>query len=199
MPKLYLCLVNLISNILVCDEVRKTCFACDIGRCKGACCVAGDAGAPLTEEEIGLLEDHIDDIMPHMTDRGIVTIRQTGVFCYDTEGRYVTPLNDGKECAYAFFTGGIARCAIEKASELGIIPIPKPMSCHLYPVRTSRNGSFYRLNLHRWSICAPAFVRGTKEGVPLYRFLKPALIRSFGAEWFERFEMQLSSKKKNKI
>ncbi|HSW68233.1 MAG TPA: DUF3109 family protein, partial [Bacteroidales bacterium] len=177
--------MNLINNILVSDEVMTTYFACDIGRCKGACCVAGEAGAPLLDEEIGLLEDYLDDIIPYMTARGVATIRQTGVFCYDAEGGYVTPLNEGKECAFAFFTGGIARCAIEKASEHGIVPIPKPISCHLYPVRATFNGSFYRLNLHKWSICAKGYVRGRKDGLLLYRFLKQALIRKFGAGWYE--------------
>ena len=122
-----------LDSTLLSDEIKSTFFCCDMPSCKGACCVEGDAGAPLDEEEISLLEDYIDDIKPFMVQEGIDEVEMLGVFDYDAGGNFVTPLIHGKECAFVYFEDGIARCAVEKAFQEKKIPFAKPISCHLYP------------------------------------------------------------------
>lgn len=175
-----------LDETLISDEIKTTFFSCDLEQCKGACCVEGDAGAPLDEEEIALLEDFIDNIKPFMVPDGIREIGELGVFDYDADGKLVTPLVNGKECVYVFFEQGIARCAIEKASQEKKIPFPKPISCHLYPVRIKATLVNDLLNYHKWPICRKALEKGYKEKIPLYLFLEGALIRKYGRNWFNR-------------
>jgi hypothetical protein len=180
-----------IDNVLVSDELKDTFFSCDLSACHGDCCVEGDAGAPLEEEEISILEDYIDFIKPYMTKEGIEVIEKLGVFDYDAEGEYVTPLVNNRECAFVYVENGISFCAIEKAWLNKEIPFQKPISCHLYPVRLSKVGEFTAVNYHKWSVCAPALIKGKKEGVPLYRYLKDPLVRKFGEAWYEKLAAEL--------
>lgn len=175
-----------IDNTLISDDIARVRFACDLDKCLGACCVEGDAGAPLEIEEIGKLEDYIDQIKPFMNPRGIAVVDKNGVFDYDAQGSFVTPLVDNKECAFVFFEKNIARCAIEKAYEEKQIPFPKPLSCHLYPVRITRFKSYDGVNYHRWHICEKARTRGKKENVFLYQFLKESFIRKYNKAWYNK-------------
>jgi hypothetical protein len=176
----------IVDNTFVSDELKTVHFLCDLAKCKGACCVEGDAGAPLDGEEISLLEDHIDEIKPYMSREGILEIERTGVFDYDAEGKFVTPLVGGRECAFVVFEGGIARCAIEMAHTAGNIAFQKPLSCHLYPVRIKDLGDHEAVNYHKWSICNKALENGIKQKTPLYQFLSEPLTRKFGREWYNR-------------
>ncbi|MBK9355925.1 MAG: DUF3109 family protein [Bacteroidales bacterium] len=176
-----------IDNTINSDDLGKVCFVCNLGICKGACCVEGDAGAPLDEQEISELEDNLDYIKPFMNQAGIEVIEQTGVFDYDSYGHYVTPLVNGIECAFVVFNEeGIAGCAIEQAWEAGKSKFRKPVSCHLYPIRISRYNDFDAVNYHQWHICRPALELGKKLDVPLYVFLKDSLIRKYGEKWYEK-------------
>jgi hypothetical protein len=177
-----------INNILISDDIRDIRFCCDLDACKGACCVEGDAGAPLEEEEISLLEDYIDLIRQFMVPRGAEEVDRIGVFDYDAEGRFVTPLVAGNECCYVYHENGIARCAIEKAFQEKIIPFPKPLSCHLYPIRINFLKRGEAVNYHEWDICRPALTEGKKLNLRLYQFLKDALIRKYGNEWYKDLE-----------
>ena len=176
----------LLDNTLVSDDVKSVHFACDLAKCKGACCVDGDAGAPLEEEEISLLEDYIDEIKPFMVPAGINEIEHLGIFDYDADGKFVTPLVNGMECAYVYMENGIARCAIEKAFSEKKIPFPKPLSCHLYPVRIDHLRHGDGLNYHKWHICNKALENGMKLKMPLYIFLEEALIRKYGRNWYNK-------------
>ncbi|MDY0286508.1 MAG: DUF3109 family protein [Bacteroidales bacterium] len=167
------------------DDIRDVCFQCDIKKCKGACCVEGDAGAPLEIDEIGMLEDYIDAIKPYMTESGIEVVESLGVFDYDVEGHFVTPLVNGRECVYVFYEEGIAKCAIEKAWEGKMQPFMKPISCHLYPIRIDHHESFDAINYHKWPICKDALRFGRKNKVPLYQFLRVPLIRKYGKIWYD--------------
>jgi hypothetical protein len=178
--------MRIIDKTIISDEITSVHFACDLPKCKGACCIEGDAGAPLEEEEISLLEDHIDEIKPFMRPGGIKEIERTGVFDYDDAGKYVTPLVEGKECAFVYFEDKIARCAVEKAYVEKAIPFRKPVSCHLYPIRIKRMKGNDAVNYHRWHICDPALEKGKKEKTLLYRFLEDAIIRKYGKAWFEK-------------
>lgn len=177
----------ILDNTIISDDIRDRYFCCDLEQCKGACCVEGDAGAPLEEKEISLLEDNIESIIPYMLPEGYDTVNSHGVFDYDAEGNFVTLLVQDRECAFVYYEQGIARCAIEKAFQEKMIPFPKPLSCHLYPIRIKQlsNGN-EGLNYHKWSICKKAIEKGHKEKLPLYRFLDQALIRKYGRAWYNR-------------
>lgn len=163
-------------------------FACDLQACKGECCVQGDAGAPLEVDELEILARIYPEVKPYMRPEGIKAVEEQGLYTVDASGDYVTPLVEGRECAYVYFENGIAFCAIEKAYREGRIDFPKPVSCHLYPVRLKEIGGFTALNYHRWEICSPACALGARLKMPLYRFLKEPLIRRFGAEWYAELD-----------
>jgi hypothetical protein len=153
--------------------------------------VAGDAGAPLEESEISILEDELDVIKPYMTEQGLKTVEELGVFDYDIHGKFATSLVNDGECAFANFKGGIAYCAIEKSYSEGRTKFRKPVSCHLYPVRITDYHNFIAVNYEKWNICKPALKKGNRDGVPLYKFLKPALVRKFGLKWHEKLEAEI--------
>jgi len=176
----------IIDDVLVSDEVKDIYFACNLKACHGDCCVEGDAGAPLEEEEISILEDYIDDIKPYMSKEGLDVVEKNGVFDYDIDAEYVTPLVNDRECAFVYFEKGVALCAIEKAWLEGKINFQKPVSCHLYPIRIDKVGDKKAVNYNRWSICIPALKAGREAGVPLYQYLKTPLIRKFGEEWYNK-------------
>lgn len=184
-----------IDKTLISDDLGDICFACDLTACKGACCVDGDAGAPLDEEEIGILEDCLEEIKPYMTEDGILQVQLTGVFDYDMFGHYVTPLVNGRECAFVYHENGIALCAIEKAFKEGKISFLKPVSCHLYPVRISKYNKFDAVNYNEWHICKPALINGKKSNIPLYIFLKDSLIRKYGESWYAELVQTIEEQK----
>ena len=176
-----------IDDTLVSEELLERKFVCDLSACKGACCVEGESGAPLEMEEVNILEDDLDKIKPFLRKEGIKSIDKHGVFTLDGEGDYVTPLVGGKECAFATFDeNGIAKCGIEQAHKAGATDFKKPVSCHLYPVRLNTLKSYIGVNYHHWPICAPACDCGEQLQVPVYAFLKEALIRRFGSEWYDQ-------------
>jgi len=178
-----------IKNTIVSVDVIKEKFQCDLQACKGECCVQGDAGAPLTAEEIEKLQEIFPRIKPYLRPEGIRAIETQGVFVKDSEGDTVTPLIDGKECAFTVFDEhGIARCAIEKAWKDGKIDFRKPLSCHLYPVRLKEYRDFTAVQYHRWEICRPARIAGEKNNIRLYQFLREPLIRRFGENWYAELE-----------
>lgn len=175
-----------IDNTIISEDIRDIRFCCDLEKCKGACCIEGDAGAPIEEEEISLLEDFIDEIKPYMTNEGIKVIESNGIFDFDEKGEYVTPLINNRECAYVYFENGITRCAIEKAFEEGKIYFQKPVSCHLYPIRITKHKDFEAVNYHKWYICQSACTLGKNTNLPLYKFLKEPLIRKYGEGWYSK-------------
>jgi Fe-S-cluster containining protein len=175
-----------LESTIISDEIRDVYFCCDLAKCKGACCIEGDAGAPLEEEEISLLEDYIDDIKPFMVDEGIREVELMGIFDYDAEGKFVTPLVNGGACVFVYRDDGIARCAIEKAFQEKKIPFAKPISCHLYPIRIKQTPVNDLLNYHKWPICQKALEKGHNEKIPLYSFLSGALIRKYGRTWYNK-------------
>jgi len=175
-----------INDTLISNDLIEVKFACNLNHCFGECCVAGDAGAPLEEEEISILEDNIDEIKPYLCEKGEIIIEKYGVFDYDAEGEFVTPLIDNQECAFTYFENNIAFCAIEKACLEGKTDFLKPVSCHLYPVRIEKHKTCTAVNFHDWDICKSALKNGKNKGIPLYQFLKEALIRKFGSEWYNQ-------------
>lgn len=189
----------IVENTIVSDEFKKACFVCDLSKCKGACCVEGDAGAPLDEEEITLLEDSLDHIIPYMRQEGVDEVKKNGVFDYDATSQYVTPLINGQECAFVIFSEeGIAMCAIEKAWKEGKTGFRKPISCHLYPIRLSKYNDFEAVNYHQWHICEPARKKGKEINLPVYMFLKEAIIRKYGEKYYMELSTQLDKNNRKK-
>jgi hypothetical protein len=183
--------MKIIGQTLVSDDLKQTYFTCNLSACQGDCCVEGDAGAPLEESEISILEDYIEEVKPHMNPEGLKVVEKYGVFDYDADGDYVTPLVNDRQCAFVYRENGINFCSIEKTFLQGKIKFQKPVSCHLYPVRLSKVGEFTAVNYHKWNICAPAFIYGKSQGLPLYQYLKAPLIRKFGKNWFEELEKEM--------
>ncbi|GIV42803.1 MAG: hypothetical protein KatS3mg034_2113 [Vicingaceae bacterium] len=185
-----------IDNVLIDEDVLDSAFACELTSCKGACCIEGESGAPLDPNEIGLLEENIHKIFDFITEEGRKTIENKGVYEKDADGEYVTPLINKGPCAYVTYENGIALCGIEKAFQKGAISFQKPISCHLYPVRIQKLSYGERLRYHRWSICSQACIKGRKENIKIYQFVKPALLRRYGKEWYEKLEFFLENFKK---
>jgi len=178
-----------VGGHLVSDELIKENFICNLTKCKGACCVEGDSGAPLEKDELAILDEIYPKIKHLMTEKGIAAIEEQGTHVKDFEGDYTTTCVDGnKECAYVTWENGITKCAIEKAYEQGIVDWKKPISCHLYPIRLTKYPEFDMLNYDRWSICSPACTFGNEHQVKVYQFLKEPLIRKYGEEWYQELE-----------
>ncbi|MDN5200909.1 DUF3109 family protein [Fulvivirgaceae bacterium BMA10] len=175
-----------LDNTIISDEIKEQLFVCDLKACKGACCVEGDLGAPLDEDELEVMEDIYDEVEPYLSDEGKAAIEKQGSFILDEEGDFSTPTINGKECAYAIYDeSGILKCGIEQAYLEGKIHFRKPISCHLYPIRISKYDEYDAINYSRWSICSSACTLGQELGVPLYKFLKEALIRKYGEDWYQ--------------
>jgi hypothetical protein len=178
-----------IENTLVSDDLISKEFVCNIAKCKGACCVEGEAGAPLEKEEVVFLQKNYPKIKPYLNDKGTQAIEEQGVFVKGLDGDFETPLVKGKECAYTVFSeNGTASCGIEKAHQQGAIDFQKPISCHLYPVRIQHYDKMTAVNYHAWSICSDACDLGTTLKIPVYQFVKKALIRKFGTAWYRALE-----------
>jgi hypothetical protein len=183
-----------VNNTLVHEDVISENFVCNLNRCKGACCIEGDSGAPLNLDELNILEKIYPAVKPYMTAKGIETIEQQGTSVVDFEGDYTTPCVDGnKECAYVTWENGITKCAIEKAYEAGEVDWKKPISCHLYPIRVTKYPEFEVLYYDRWDICSPACSFGRDLKVSVYQFLKDPLIRKYGADWYQELEEQIAA------
>ena len=178
-----------LGKTIVSEEIFEKKFVCDLGACKGACCVDGEAGAPLEDKETQLLVDIYTRVKPFLRPEGVEAIEAQGAFVKGSDGEWETPLIDRQECAYVVYDENqVAQCGLEKAYNAGAIRWKKPVSCHLYPVRVREYTQLVAVNYHKWEICDPACSMGEKLKVPVYRFVKDALIRKFGTKWYEELE-----------
>lgn len=173
-----------IGDTVVSFDLFEHKFCCDLSVCRGCCCVKGDAGAPLTEEEVKELDKVLPAVRQFLSARALEVIDRQGTSYVDADGDNVTSLVDGRECVFTYFENGICLCALEKAYNEGLIDFPKPISCYLYPVRLEVYDTFTAVNVHRWECCRGAEICGKERGIPVYRYLKNSLIRRFGAEWY---------------
>ena len=176
----------IVQNSIVSDDIADCRFRCDCGACHGACCVEGDSGAPLMEEEVPQLEAVLPSVLPLLTPEGRRAVEAQGVAVRDAEGDLGTPLINGGACAFITYgNDGCALCALQ--------PFYKPVSCHLYPIRVEDYGEFTAVNYHRWDICHAV----TGHGEPLYIYLKEPLIRRFGSEWYDELLEQINLRNTN--
>ncbi len=184
-----------VANAVISDDIKENFFVCNLEKCKGACCVEGDAGAPLEADELQVLEAIYDDIAPFLTQAGRDVIEKEGKYTKDTDGDYCTPTLNGRECAYATRDKkGILKCGIEQAYQAGKTDFKKPVSCHLYPLRITPYDHYDAINYHRWHICSPACTLGKELHVPLYRFLQEALVRKYGEAWYAELVEKIEGK-----
>lgn len=175
-----------IDDKLISEDLFSEEFVCNLAKCKGICCVEGDAGAPLDEDETKILDEIYPKIKSYLRPEGIQAIEEQGIYTLDFEGDLVTPLVNNAECAYVIFDEkGYTKCAIEKAYEDGVIDWQKPISCHLYPIRITEYSNFSAINYHEWDICSDACTLGKELGVKVYQFLKKPLIRKYGEEFYQ--------------
>ncbi len=175
-----------IDDKLISEDLFSEEFVCNLAKCKGICCVEGDAGAPLDKDETKILDEIYPKIKPYLRPEGIQAIEEQGTYTLDFEGDLVTPLVNNAECAYVIFDEkGYTKCAIEKAYEDGVIDWQKPISCHLYPIRITEYSNFSAINYHEWNICSDACTLGKELGVKVYQFLKKPLIRKYGEEFYQ--------------
>lgn len=188
--KPYLRCMILHGNTLLSEDILEKNFICNLEKCKGACCIEGDSGAPLTEEEITLIEKDLEHIKPYLTPKSRKAIEKKGYWEKDKkDGELQTTCLPTGECNFAIYDeNGILGCGIEKAWKEGKTKFRKPISCHLYPIRLKTVGEYTGLNYHKWSICKPACKLGDAHQVPVYKFLKDALIRRFGKKWYRELE-----------
>jgi len=175
-----------IDYVLVSDDVVEAKFVCDLHKCKGGCCEDGDAGAPLEDDEMKVLEEYYDVIRPYLTPEGIEAIKKQGKFLYDKEFGWVTPTVGGAICAYGFRDEkGIIKCGIEAAYYDGKLDWKKPISCHLFPIRLNQTKQYTMVNYEpRDVLCSPGCALGKKVKIPVYQFLKESIIRKFGEEFY---------------
>lgn len=175
-----------IGTALVSLDLIERFFCCDLSKCLGECCIEGDAGAPINEEEYDTLKKILPEIWDDLLPKAQEVIKQQGVAYVDEEGDLVTSIVDGKNCVFTCYgDNGMCYCAIEKAYREGRVDFYKPISCHLYPVRIDEYKDFSAVNYHRWKICKAAEVLGRKNNIRVYQFLKEPLTRRFGKEWYD--------------
>lgn len=175
-----------IKDTLISLDLVERYFCCDLDSCLGECCIDGDAGAPITEDERRKLEEVLPAVIDDLLPAARREIEENGVAYVDCEGDLVTSIVDGRNCVFTTYgPGGMCMCALEKAWRKGRIDFMKPMSCHLYPVRIREYDGFTAVNFHRWKICKCAEILGRKNGIRAYRFLEGPLVRRFGREWYD--------------
>lgn len=178
-----------LGKAIVSEDIIEKDFVCNLSACKGICCVEGDAGAPLDEEEATILKEIYPKVKPFLRKEGIEAIEAQGTHITTSFGDLETPLVNNAECAYVIFDDNkTALCGIEEAYNKGEVDWKKPISCHLYPIRVQDYSEFCAVNYHQWQICDDACTLGAALQVPIYKFVKEALVRKFGEDWYEELE-----------
>lgn len=179
-----------IDDTIISLDVFKEKFLCNLDACKGECCIEGDAGAPVEQEEVEQLKKVLPVIWGDLSPEAQAVIEAQGVCYEDVDGDLVTSIVNGKDCVFTCYDErGYCYCAIEKAYREGKVDFYKPVSCHLYPIRVQKYPDFQAVNYHRWTVCKAAVLLGEKEDLPVYKFLKEPLVRKFGEAWYAEMEI----------
>ena len=189
------------NNTLVSLDVLEKEFCCDLDTCRGCCCIEGDAGCPVTDEELKQIESILPQLLPHMTKEARQVVEQQGLSYLDPSGEQVLSIVNGKDCIFARTDhNGWCYCLIEKLAKSqqpkANSQFTKPISCHLYPIRLTKVGEYTGVEYHRWDICHCARIKGKKLHIPLYQFLREPLIRRFGQAWYDELELTATEWKK---
>ncbi|MBN8589388.1 MAG: DUF3109 family protein [Rhodothermia bacterium] len=185
-----------VNDILISDEIAESHFSCHLGVCLGACCVQGEEGAPLQPEERAILENILPIVAPSLRQEALEVIQKEGVWEEVYPERYATTCVDGSECVFVYYEGKVAKCAIQKAYHNGEVDWPKPISCHLYPIRARRYGTQEVLNYEKWDICVSGVHLGTQSGTYLSDYLAGPLTRKYGEAWYCDFQKAAEVRRK---
>ncbi len=193
--------ILMVGDVILSIDCLRELFCCDIASCKGACCIEGDAGAPLTEKESKDIAEIVPRIWEYLSPQAQEVLSRQGVSYIDEEGDLVTSIVNGKDCVFTCYDEkGACLCAIQKARTEGKVAVDKPVSCSLYPIREKRfSGGLTGLNYHRWDVCRNARCLGKKKGIPVYKFLKAPLIARFGEDWYRELEELAETLRKDKL
>ncbi len=184
-----------IGNKVVSSGVEEEHFVCDLEKCKGACCVEGDLGAPLEKDELDQVEEAVEVVKSYLPKEHVEVLEREGGYLLDDEGDFSTTTINGRECAFAYYDDQkILKCSIEQAWKDGKTDFRKPVSCHLYPIRVAKLHGYEALNYDQWHICSPACTLGESLKVPVYKFLREALIRKYGEDWYQELEEAVARK-----
>ena len=178
-----------VGDVLLSPDIITEYFCCDYEKCKGACCIEGDAGAPVTLEEISEIENSLDDVWDELSASAQTVIDKQGVAYSDRDGDLVTSIVGGRDCVFTCYENGSCLCALEKAFIQGKTTFCKPISCSLYPIREKQfSNGMIGLNYHRWEVCKDAVIKGKNNNIHVYEFLKEPLTRRFGSQWYEELQ-----------
>jgi hypothetical protein len=189
-----------IGRTIISRNIFEKKFMCDLSKCKGACCIEGDSGAPLTTDEAGIIQKLYPVFREYLPEENIELIEKSGFAVIDNDGDLVTPLIGNGQCAYSFYDkNGILSCSIEKAFNEKNTNFQKPLSCYLFPIRITEYKKFDAINYEKLDICKPALVCGEKMQMPLFRFLKEPLTRKYGEEWYKELEIAANHIQNKKI
>ncbi len=189
-----------VGDVIVSTDCLTEHFCCDLDACKGICCVEGDAGAPVTMDEVAQLEEALPAVWDGLSASAQSVVDRQGVAYVDEDGDLVTSIVNGRDCAFTCYDEkGCCFCAIERAYRAGRCAFRKPSSCYLYPIRVKQIGSLVGLNYHRWDVCREAVKRGEELGLPVYRFLKEPLTERFGEVWYAELEEVVAELKRQEM
>ena len=178
-----------VGDVLLSPDIITEYFCCDYEKCKGACCIEGDAGAPVTLEEISEIENSLDEVWDELSASAQTVIDKQGVAYSDCDGDLVTSIVGGRDCVFTCYENGSCLCALEKAFIQGKTTFCKPISCSLYPIREKQfSNGMIGLNYHRWEVCKDAVIKGKNNNIRVYEFLKEPLTRRFGSQWYEELQ-----------
>ena len=176
-----------IQDTIISLDVVEECFVCDLSFCKGICCVEGESGAPVEDDEVAQLEEVLPVVWDDLSPQAQEVIKAQGVVYVDEDGEFVTSIVNGEDCVFTYYDDdGYCKCAIEKAYREGKTDFYKPISCHLYPIRVAQYKEFRAVNYHRWYVCQTARDLGKKNNIRVYQFVKKPLIRKFGEDWYKQ-------------
>ncbi len=186
------------ESALISEDIFEKNFICNLSKCKGACCVEGDFGAPISKEEIEILENEIENIKPFLSKKSLDSIEEKGIWEKDKDDDLVTTCLPSGECNFSVMDENkVLHCGIELAFKSNKTSFQKPISCHLYPIRITKVGEYEALNYHRWDICKDACTLGNEHKIPVFKFLKSALSRKFGIKWYNELEKIAEALNKN--
>lgn len=179
----------LIDDKIISLDLFTEYFLCHYEKCRGACCIEGESGAPLEKEEVKQINELLPKVMDMLSPEAQQVIKQHGVSYIDESGDEVTTLVNGGPCVFALHDeGGHCLCAFEKLFREGKSSFIKPQSCHLYPIRLHQYSHATALNYDRWDICQCAVVLGKRKKTLVYQALKEPLIRVFGEPFYKKLE-----------
>lgn len=178
-----------VGDVLLSIDIIKEYFCCNLDACHGACCIEGDAGAPVEMNEVAQIENATEVAWNQLSAQAQSVIDKQGVVYNDCDGDLVTSIVNNKDCVFTCYQNNTCLCALERVYRQGKTRFCKPISCSLYPIREKRfANNLIGLNYHRWDICKDAVKKGRELKLPIYKFLKEPLIKRFGQQWYEELE-----------